>query len=69
MKSASEAIAYSPRAAALALGISREHVRFAIKFGTLPAYKLGSRTLLLRDDLVAWVRKLPRSVCHAAERE
>jgi excisionase family DNA binding protein len=67
MKSAPTAICYSPRGAALALGISREHVRLAIKLGTLPAYKLGMRTLVLRDDLVAWVRKLPRSKSNAAE--
>ncbi len=64
MKSAPETISLSPRAAAVALGISREHVRLAIKIGTLPAYKLGNRTLILRDDLVAWVRRLPRSNAH-----
>jgi excisionase family DNA binding protein len=69
-----DAIAYSPRAAALALGISREHIRLAIKLGDLPAYKLGKcRTLVLRDDLIEWIRRqtilpglsvLP-SGCHA----
>jgi excisionase family DNA binding protein len=61
MKVTPEPICYSPRAAALALGISREHIRLAIKLGTLPSYRLGMRTLVLRDDLVAFVRRLPRS--------
>jgi excisionase family DNA binding protein len=64
MKVTPEVICYSPRSAALALGISREHVRLAVKIGALPGYKLGSRTLVLRDDLVAWVRRLPRSTRH-----
>jgi excisionase family DNA binding protein len=64
MKSAPETISLSPRAAAVALGISREHVRLALKLGTIPGFKLGNRTLILRDDLVAWVRRLPRSNAH-----
>lgn len=66
MKSASEAIAYSPRAAALALGISRDHVLLAMKLGDLPGYKIGVRTIVLRDDLVSWVRRQRRSSGHAA---
>lgn len=61
MKSASEPIAYSPLQAAEALGISREHVYLAVRIGHLRAYKIGVRTKILRDDLVAWVRQQPRS--------
>jgi excisionase family DNA binding protein len=61
MTSAPEAIAYSPLQAAAALGISRDHVLLAVKLGDLPAYKIGVRTKILRDDLVAWVRRQRRS--------
>jgi hypothetical protein len=37
-------------------GISRDHVLLAMKLGHLPGDKIGVRTLVLRDDLVAWVR-------------
>jgi hypothetical protein len=33
----------------------------AMKLGHLPGYKIGVRTLVLRDDLVAWVRSQRRS--------
>ena len=57
MKSAPEPIAYSPRVAARVLGISRDHILLAMKLCHLPDFKIGVRTLVLRDDLVAWLRR------------
>jgi excisionase family DNA binding protein len=47
----SNPIAYSVLDAAAASGLSRSFLYNAMKNGELPAKKIGSRTLILRDDL------------------
>jgi len=44
-------IAYSPRAAAVALGIPRAPVLLALKTGDLVAYKIGMNVKILRSDI------------------
>lgn len=40
-------------------GLSRDKVRDEIATGRLPARKVGRATVVLRDDLVAWLENLP----------
>jgi excisionase family DNA binding protein len=42
---------------AASTGIGRTKVYAAIKGGELPTIKIGKRTLVLADDLKAWLRK------------
>ncbi len=42
---------------AASTGIGRTKVYAAIKSGELPTVKIGKRTLVLADDLKAWLRK------------
>jgi excisionase family DNA binding protein len=46
--------------AAEASGASRTTIYEAMKSGSLPYKKLGSATLILRDDLIEWIRSLPQ---------
>ena len=41
-------------------GIGRDKLYGLIRSGTLPARKLGRRTLILQSDLDAFLRALPR---------
>ena len=52
-------IAYSIREAVAAANIGRSSIYEAIAAGRLNARKLGKRTLILRDDLTAWLDSLP----------
>ncbi|WP_188910935.1 helix-turn-helix domain-containing protein [Salinarimonas ramus] len=46
--------------AARAAGVGRTAVYEALKSGALVARKLGRRTIILIDDLNAWLASLPR---------
>ena len=46
--------------AARAAGVGRTAIYEALKSGTLVARKLGRRTIILVDDLNAWLTSLPR---------
>ena len=52
-------LAFSPNTAAKAAEVGRTKIFEAIKEGELKARKLGKRTIILRDDLVAWLAALP----------
>ena len=53
-------LAYTvPRAAELA-SISRSQVYVEIQAGRLTATKIGGRTVILHEDLITWLRNLPR---------
>ena len=57
---ASEKVAYSPGQAAAAVGVGRTFIFERIRDGSLRAKKAGRRTLIDADDLLAWVKALPR---------
>ena len=42
-----------------AAGVGRDKIYEAIKAGELPAHKLGSRTLILAEDIKIWLAGLP----------
>ena len=52
-------LAFSPNSAAEAIGSGRTKIFEEIKLGRLKARKFGSRTIILRDDLLAWLLALP----------
>lgn len=47
-------------------GIGRDKLYHIIREGWLPARKLGKRTLILQDDLQAFLKALPRLPHQAA---
>lgn len=52
-------LAYKPGTAAEAVDTGRTTIYDAMRSGQLPARKLGTTTLILHDDLVAWLHSLP----------
>ena len=54
-----EKLAYSIREVVEAGGGSRTVVYEAINTGTLKAKKRGKRTIILADDLIAYLKSLP----------
>lgn len=51
-----ERLAYSPKEAAQALGLSPKTVRNLIRAGKLPAVMIGSRRLLVpREGIIRWL--------------
>ena len=48
-----------PRTAEL-VSVSRSQVYVEIQTGRLSAVKVGGRTLVLHDDLIAWLKSRPR---------
>ena len=52
--------------AARAAGVGRSTIFEDIKVGRLKARKAGRRTLILRDDLAAWLASLPHRTSVAA---
>lgn len=59
-----ERLSLSPLEASALTGIGTTSIRQAINEGTLNAHKHGKRTIILPDDLKAWLRTLP----HAGKR-
>jgi hypothetical protein len=54
-------IAYRVPEAAFASGLSRSSLYLCMKRGDLSYKKCGNRTLILHDDLVAFIQSLPSS--------
>lgn len=54
-----ERIAYPVAEAAEAIGMSRDVLYRHIRAGELPAFKLGSRMLVLRRDILALIERHP----------
>jgi len=59
LESATPNEAYSIKAVCKATGLGRTFIFEAIRRGELSARKCGRRTLILRDDLQAWLKSLP----------
>jgi excisionase family DNA binding protein len=55
----SSRLAYRVTDACRAAGVGRTTLYGAIKDGELIARKIGRRTVILADDLTAWLRSLP----------
>ena len=55
----SRPLAYSIADAAEAIGVSKSALFQVMASGDLPVRKLGRRTLVLRDDLMAYLQRLP----------
>lgn len=54
-------IALSPEEASAITGIGLTRIREATISGVLKAYKHGRRTIIIREDLVAWIRAMPKA--------
>ena len=52
-------VAYRPAPAARACAISRSELYLAIASGQLVAHKHGSKTIILAEDLLTFLRALP----------
>ena len=52
-------LAYGIETFAKATGVGRDKIYGAIREGRLNARKVGSRTIILREDGEAWLRSLP----------
>jgi excisionase family DNA binding protein len=55
-----ERLSLSPEEASALTGIGLTSIREAAASGALDARKHGRRTIIMRDDLIRWVRALPR---------
>lgn len=51
-----EPLAYSPVSAAIAAGCGVTKIYDAMRDKELPARKLGTRTFILKDDLLDWLK-------------
>lgn len=60
----SDVIAYSVCDAVRASGCSRSRLYIAMRDGELRYVKVGRRTLILRDDLVAWLDRVSQPAPH-----
>ncbi|KRR14758.1 helix-turn-helix domain-containing protein [Bradyrhizobium valentinum] len=52
-------LSLSPEEASALTGIGQTSIRAAVASGALTARKLGTRTIILREDLYAWLKTLP----------
>jgi excisionase family DNA binding protein len=55
----SKRIAYSIRAAAVELRISRQLLSDAVRDGALKSHRIGNQVRLVTEDITAWLRSLP----------
>lgn len=62
----SERISYSLGEASAVSGVGETSIREAAATGALAAHKHGRRTIIMRDDLMMWLKRLPK-VCQQAE--
>jgi excisionase family DNA binding protein len=53
-------LAYSVSDACKVSGLGRTTLYAAMKAGKLTAHKCGRRTVIMSDDLLAWLRTLPK---------
>jgi len=54
-------ISLSPEEASAVSGIGLTRIRQAAASGALEAHKHGRRTIILRDDLIKWIKEMPRA--------
>ncbi len=59
LENATGKLAYDIRQVCELSGLCRATIYAAIRSGKLKARKQGTRTLVLRDDLHAWLKRLP----------
>jgi excisionase family DNA binding protein len=52
-----EALAYTRRSAAAAVGVPGKTIDLAIETGELPAIRSGRRLVILKSDLLAWLHR------------
>ena len=54
-------IGFSPQTAAAAFDppLSAKSVKEALRSGALRAHRVGNRSVVLADDLIAWIRDQP----------
>lgn len=55
-----ERLSLSPEEASAISGIGETSIREAVASGALPAHKHGRRTIILPDDLRAYLKALPK---------
>lgn len=56
-----ERLSLSPEEASALTGIGLTSIRAAVSNRALAAHKHGKRTIILPDDLKAWLRSLPKA--------
>jgi excisionase family DNA binding protein len=54
-------LSLSPEEASALTGIGLTSIRQAVASGDLPARRHGRRIIILRDDLQAWLKALPKT--------
>jgi excisionase family DNA binding protein len=59
MSATAQPLAFGVNDFAKATGVGRDKLYDAIRSGALKARKVGSRTIILREDGEAWLRSLP----------
>ena len=59
MSPSAQPLAFGVNDFAKAAGVGRDKLYDAIKNGALKARKVGSRTIILREDGEVWLRQLP----------
>ncbi|TXN72937.1 helix-turn-helix domain-containing protein [Methylobacterium sp. WL18] len=68
LKTEDAPIAYDVLTAAKKVGVGRSTIFDEISSGNLIARKVGRRTLIRHEDLVAWTAALPARLAYAQKR-
>jgi excisionase family DNA binding protein len=55
-----EIISLSVSGAAFATGLSQMSIKNALARGELEGHSVGTKTVILRDDLIEWLKTKPR---------